>query len=149
MDLCTKMDGFATEFYERNARWVVRLHSGLVVFQDDGRPGLKHSAWKRLYDYCQETKDYIVEMSFGFRSNKKQLPSNAEGYFFCKGAMGCFGSDKTIDHFIVGTLNGGKLITTKWKVPEMLDQEVEKRDPNEAGICLIKKNTNLSSEPTV
>lgn len=147
--ICTQNDDYVKNFRECNASWIVTLSSGLVIYQDDGRPGTNESAWERLYQHCQDTGDYITEMSFGFRSNKKRLPSNAEGYFFCKGVMGCFGNSKTIQHFIVGTLNNDRLIVTKWKVPEMLDQEVEERNPNEAGICLIKKNTDPCSEPEV
>lgn len=149
MDICTECDNFIRDYQEMNPHWIVWLSSGLAVYQDDGRPGFSKSAWERLHDYCKENNDYIVDMSFGFRDNKRSLPSKADGYFFCKGAMGCFGMKKTIQHYIVGTLKDNKLVVTRWRVPEMFEQETEQRDPEKAGICLIKRNTNQSLEQRV
>jgi len=142
--ICTEFDNFAREYRECNPSWMVHLVSGIVVYQDDKRPDVKpYSAWERLRNYCINNNDYIVDMQIRFRSNIKQLPSNADGYFFSKGARGGFGMVKTHQLFFVGTLNNNKLLVTCWKTPEMLEEKTEERNPKEAGICLIAKNINL------
>ena len=147
--ICTEIDSFLKEYQERNQCWIVKLNSGLVVYQDDGRKNTVNSAWERLKEYCAENNDYIVDMSIGFRSNRHSLPSNADGYFFCKSAAGFFGCNKTIHSIVVGTLNDNILTVTTWKVPEMLNQSSEFRDPEKADICLIRKNINQSLEHQV
>jgi len=143
--ICTERDKFVANYIESLPSWVVWLNSGLVVFQDDGRPGVAPlSAWERLYDYCQTHNDYIVKMNIRFRSNVHTLPSDAEGYYFSKGVRGSFGMPITHQLFFVGALQNDRLKVTCWKVPEMLEEKTETRNPNEAGICLIRKGTNLS-----
>jgi hypothetical protein len=140
--ICTKRDNFVENYQEANPCWIVWLASGLVVFQDDGRPGEKHSAWVRLREYCWQSNDYITDMIIKFRSNSHRLPSNADGYYFSHGARGGFGMDKTLQLFFVGTLRHNILQVECWKVPEMLKEKVEERDPEKAGICLISKDMN-------
>lgn len=142
--ICTKRDDFIIDYQEQLPSWIVTLNSGVTVYQDDGRPGIEpHSAWERLYNHCQETNDYIVSMTIKFRSNMHQLSSNADGYYFSKGARAGF-AFPTMQLFFVGTLQNNRLIVTCWKTPEMLKEESEERNPNEAGICLIKRSINLA-----
>lgn len=139
--ICTEYDDYIQDYQERLPSWVVGLNSGLVIFQDDLRPGVEpHSAWERLYEYCQETGDYIQSMRIQFRKNRHQLSEHADGYYFSKGARGCFGMTRTIQLFFVGILNQGVLNVTCWKVPEMMKEKTEERDPTKAGICLIRNN---------
>lgn len=125
--------------YELEPRWEVVLNNGEKIFMDDGE-GEPASAWLRLRKYCSDNNLWITSMLFGFRSNVIYLPNNAEGYFFCRGALGSMGSDKTIDYFIVGALTNGILTTTKYRVPEMLEQETENRDPALYQDCLIVRS---------
>lgn len=129
---------FNQDRFEGEPRWEVALNNGEYIYMDDGY-GNPPSAWIRLKEYCSKHKLWITKMLFGFRSNTRTLPENADGYFFCKGALGSMGSDKTIHYFIVGTLQNGILTTTKWRVPEMLEQETENRDSSLYQDCLIVK----------
>ncbi len=146
--ICTQHDDFIVNYQETSPCWVAWLNSGLVVYQDDYRPNIEPpSAWARLYNHCKETGDYIINMQIKFRSNVKSLPANADGYYFSKGARGSFGQPKTHQLFFVGTVQHDVLNVTCWKVPEMLEEKTEERNINEAGICLIRKNTNPSLGP--
>jgi len=145
--ICTEVDQFIVEYQEMYPSWIVWLDSGLVVYQDDYRQNVKpYSAWERLGTYCKQNDDHIVNMVIQFRTNQHPLPTSADGYYFSKGARGGFSMSKTMKLFFVGTLQQDKLSVTCWKVPEMLQELTEERNPNEAGICLIKRNTNLSME---
>ena len=143
--LCNVEDDFSRDYYENNPRWVVVLSNGESVFQDDGRPGVEpRSAWERLHNYCKDNNLHIQSMSIMFRSNRQALPSNMDGYYFSKGSRGAFGFPKTMQLFFVGILNNGKLEVSCWKVPEMVKEKTEERDPTQAGICLIQKDTSRS-----
>ena len=145
--ICTVRDDFIEHYIETYPRWEVQLSNGEHVFQDDGRPGVDPaSAWLRLYDYCCKHNVYIKDMLIGFRSNTYSLPSNMDGYFFSKGAIGVFGGTKTISIFFVGILKNNILEVTRWKVPEMLKEETEIRDIEKAGECLIQKNMSQFME---
>jgi hypothetical protein len=142
--ICTTHDNYIENYVETYPSWEVKLASGLTVFQDDNRGGCApHSAWARLHQYCLDNNDHIVPMKIRFRNNIHHLPSDADGYYFSKGARGSFFSP-TMQLFFVGVLNDGKLEVTCWKVPEMLREQTEERDPEQAGICLIRKNMNQS-----
>jgi len=139
--ICTKRDNYVANYQEGNPSWIVKLSSGLAIFQDDLRPGVTPlSAWERLYNHCKDTGDYITSMKIKFRSNGHQLPENADGYYFSKGARGGLSLSRTIQLFFVGTLNQGILKVTCWKTPEMMPETTEERDPTKAGICLISKD---------
>jgi hypothetical protein len=145
--ICTELDKFVRELHEGTPSWIAGLNTGQTVFMDDGRPGLTHSAWVRLGEHCQNTGDYIVNFAVQFRSNRQHiLPNDADGYYFSKGARGGFALPKTHQLFFVGTLVNQKLLVTCWKVPEMLQEYTEERDPSQAGICLIKRNILPSLE---
>ena len=141
--ICTEKDDYINDYYENNPAWTVTLNNGLKVFQDDGRQGTTISAWERLYNYCNKTDNYIVNMTIGFRCNVHHLKSGADGYYFSKGVRGALCLTKSIPLFFVGTYNNDKLLVTCWKVPEMLEETTEERDPTKAGICLIKRNISL------
>lgn len=140
--ICTQRDNYVVNYQESNPSWIVELESGLVVFQDDFRPGVEpFSAWERLYNHCHTEKDYIRGMTIKFRSNAQRIPDNADGYYFSKGVRGALFLTRTINLFFVGTLNEGVLRVQCWKVPEMLPEAIEERDIKKAGLCLISRDT--------
>ena len=139
MNLSFSCDNFIQNYIECNPSWMVVLNNGTTVYQDDGRFE-PNSAWERLGIYCKQNGLYITDMQIRFRTNIKKLPSNKDGYFFCKMARGMFGGPKTLHLFLVGYLEDGLLNLTKWKVPEMLEETSEIRDPAGADICLIAKD---------
>lgn len=132
MCVCKKYD---QDFVEIHPRWEVILNNGETIYDDVEAP----SAWIRLRKYCQDNNLWIVKMLFGFRTNMRSLPENADGYFFCRSALGMCGINKTIHYFIVGTLQNGSLEVQYWKVPEMLFENKENRKTNENDECLIMK----------
>ena len=142
MTVCKVFDEFMQNYAECCPRWEVVLNNSERIYQDDGRANIEpQSSWLRLNNYCKENNLYIKEMVIMFRDNVFALPSNMNGYFFSKGARGMFGSTRTMQLFFVGTLQNGSLEVSCWKVPEMLKEWTETRDPEKAGECLIKKTT--------
>ena len=140
MSVCKQFDEFMQIYAEGHPRWEVVLNNNERIYQDDGRADIKpQSAWLRLNNYCKENNLYIKEMTIMFRDNVFALPPNMDGYFFSKGARGMFGSTRTMQLFFVGTLQNGRLEVSCWKVPEMLKEWTEERNPSEAGECLIQK----------
>ena len=141
--ICTERDQFIVDLQETCPSWVVGLNSGLVVYQDDYRPEVQPPiAWERLGMYCSQFDDYIINMQIRFRSNIKALPSNADGYYFCRGVRMSFGADGSTPLFYVGSLQNGILEVGRWRTPEMILEHTEVRDIKKAGICLISKNIN-------
>lgn len=146
-NLSTYVDEWLDDIYLHQARWEVLLASGVRVFQDDDRYLAKPaSAWERLGIHCKENDDYIVDMSIKFRSNTVHVGSNADGFFFCKSTLGSIGA--SWNFYLCGMLRGDILKVRKWSVPSLVatpfldnDSLEEIRDPKEAGICLIKRNT--------
>lgn len=133
-------DQYTKDIMEGGGRWVVKLNDGNLVYQDDNRPdAVPPSAWERLGIVCKANNLYIVDMYLQFRSNIVHLPSNADGYFFSKMAMGGFGSEKTWNFYIVGCLKNDILTVEHWKMPELLQYEVETRNVDECGINLIRR----------
>ena len=129
-----------------NPIWVVTLNNNEVIYQDDGCvSNEEYSAWIRLKKYCQENNLYITDMSVGFRSNRYSLLSNADGYYFSRGARGAFGNPRTTHLFFAGTLTNGILSVTCWKVPEMLEEQTETRPIKENDPCLILHPNMLQS----
>ena len=146
MTICTDFDEFMSHYAENCPRWEVVLSNDQRVFMDDDRPDMEpRSAWLRLREHCKKEHLYIKEMTIMFRDNRFSLPSNADGYFFSKGARGMFGSVRTMHLFLVGALQNGRLEVSCWKVPEMLQEWTEERNPDEAGECLISKDDMLLS----
>jgi hypothetical protein len=140
MEVCTVFDEFMQNFAEGTPRWEVVLNNNERIFQDDGRPGMQPvSAWERLYHYCQQNGLYITSMRIMFRDNVYELPSNKDGYFFSKGIRGILGELVNFHLFIVGYLENDQVCVTCWKVPELIPEWTDIRDPEKAGLCLITK----------
>jgi hypothetical protein len=135
-------------FIESNPRWEVNLNNNEHVVMDCDNINISiRNSWLRLKNYCLMNDLYIVDMIIGFRSNIFSLPSNMDGYFFCKGVRGAFGVPKTMQLFFVGALQNGVLEVSCWKVPEMLKEKTENRNIAENLECLITKNNiNLYME---
>ena len=124
--ICTKEDSFLDE----KTIWVALLSNGQTVFQDDGREGIKdYSAWIRLKDHCDQEGVYIEDLKIKFRSHTVPIPKS-EGYHFIKG-MGCMVGFDPEEFFIVGTLQGGTLKRTWYKVPEIVEDKTANIEENE------------------
>jgi hypothetical protein len=136
-------DELIASHVEGHARWVARLSNGLSIYQDDFRQyeqftdERNYSTWTRLRDYCLKEKVSVTALKAQFRSNVHWLVENAEGYYFCKAAMGMFGNDDTWHYFVVGTVNNGKLITKRFKTPEMISDVEDEREIRKDDLCLI------------
>lgn len=142
MTVCLKQDEYVTDLEQgcMTASWRARLSNGDVVIQDDDRPGMDPpQAWLRLQDYVRKNGLSITKIWLQFRSNIQAdiLPENADGYYFCKQALSFLHGSKTFHFYILGSLQNGKLVVQRWKVPELVLVEKEERDPATAGVCLI------------
>ena len=138
--VCKEPDPYFGQYSDSNAYWLVTLSNKETIYQDDGRPGLEiESAWIRLKQYCLENELYIVDMRVNFRSNSHLVGEFAEGFYFCKGVSGTLYSANSNNLYITGTLKGSVVEVTKWKVPELLSEGSEYRNPAFAGDCLISK----------
>lgn len=125
--------------------WIATLSDGRKVYQDDDRPEhTERRAWVRLQEFCKKNNLYVVSMTVKFRSHQEDTKKSSEGYFFRKGILGSFGSDKSIRFYLTGPIIGNKIHVTKWRVPEIIIEEEEIRDieGNEDGIIW---NQNLKA----
>ncbi len=139
--ICLSEDDYVRELQDRGtALWLASLSDGTTAFMDDGRPGLgEHSAWVRLATHVREGGLRLRGLSLRFRGHREAgiLPDDADGYYFCKSALGTFGQDVTMGFYLVGALRGRRMEVQRWSVPELILVEREERDPARAGKCLI------------
>jgi hypothetical protein len=129
--LCTKQDSFL----EDKAIWIVKLSNGLTVYQDDGRPGLKHSAWVRLVEYLKARLEIekeptsIDRLLFTFRSHVEPIgPAKAKGYYFSKGALRDSAWPHTKQCLVGGWLReDNRVVCEWWDTPELIKgREIDK-----------------------
>lgn len=145
--LSKEFDAYINVYADNNPLWVATLSNGETVYQDDGRPNIKPaSAWIRLKAYCEINDLYITNIKVRNRSHIEDIGSNYDGYFFCKGAGGVMFGDMTIHTFIIGTLTGEKLSVRKWRLPELIAEGVEERDPYDLPECIIAKKGILNEQ---
>lgn len=69
--------------------WVVKLDSGLEVYQTPDDPTLDEpNAWLRLRAYCEDTNSKILCMAYATQdhdqSRQVNLEPNADGYFYSR-----------------------------------------------------------------
>lgn len=151
--VCLAEDDFTAELQSdrRQALWQARLSDGTVATMDDGRPGASpHSAWVRLGEHCRASGLAVESLWLKFRSNaaRRIVPDGADGYFFCKSALGMLNSKDTFSFFLVGYLRDSKLVVQRWQVPELILVDVEERDPDYSGHCLIRRPLAESPPPS-
>lgn len=145
--VCKQVDEWLRDFMEHNTIWIATLNNDEKVYCDDFRPGVvPESAWLRLKSYCQENGLYIKDLIVKFRSNCIGVESGCDGYFFSKALRAYWGANKNINFFIVGTLKNGILVTSKYRVPELIFEYSEERDIDESKENLICKNMIQSTE---
>jgi len=136
--ICTTADELIASRLEGQTLWIATLDDGTTVYQDDDRDGISPpSAWLRLREHCRVNSRHIVRLFLRFRSHVEHLPENADGYFFCKAALGVFGNDHTQHFYVVGSLKNGILTVDKWKIPELIRWETETREYSLDDECLI------------
>lgn len=133
MSICTSYDGYLQDKDE--PIWIVRLSDGLEVFCDDGRYGDTDKAWNRLRDYLFESYKKIDKLFIKFRSHTELVAERSEntiGWYFGRAADAWVGQP-TSNFMIVGTVeqNSDKIWarTTKWRVPEIIKDIEEERNP--------------------
>ena len=135
--LSKDFDSYINTYADNNPLWIVTLSNDETIYQDDGRPNIKPaSAWVRLKKYCEINDLHITNMKLRNRSNIEDVGSDCDGYFFCKGAGA----------LIVGTLTGEKLSVKRWRLPELISEETEERDPYELPECIIAKKGILNEQ---
>ena len=145
--LSKEFDSYINVYADNNPLWIATLSNGEVVYQDDGRPNVKPaSAWARLKKYCEINDVHITNIKIRNRTHIEDLGSDCDGYFFCKSAGALLFGDMTQHAFIFGTLNGEKLSVRKWRLPELIPEATEERDPYELPECIIAKKGILNEQ---
>ena len=145
--LSKEFDSYINVYADNNPLWIATLSNGEVVYQDDGRPNVKPaSALARLKKYCEVNDVHITNIKIRKRTHIEDLGSDCDGYFFCKSAGALLFGDMTQHAFIFGTLNGEKLSVRKWRLPELIPEATEERDPYELPECIIAKKGILNEQ---
>ena len=121
-------------FINRKVIWQAHLDNGLVVAQDDGRPGIHPwRAWDRLRMYLAIEKNVsIIDFYVRLLDNVVQpLPKNAEGYFY-RDAHGAIAGSASWDMFTMGYVKNGKVYDFKYRKPELVQMgNPQERDVSE------------------
>jgi hypothetical protein len=126
-------DEYVRERFFTHTRWVATLSDGRRVFDDEGRPGVSPpQSWLRLAAFLKENPGLrLTGLRLQFRSHHEApLPDGAEGYFFRKAAMASPGSP-TAEFWLVGHLEGGVVKVSRWRVPELVREGGDERDPGD------------------
>lgn len=132
--ICTSYDGFLQEKDE--SVWIVELSDETRVYCDDGRYGVTDKAWDRLREYIKTTHSTISKLFIKFRSHIElvvERDENTIGWYFGR-AAGCWVGCPTTNYMIVGAVQQSDTIlarTTKWRVPEIIKDVEEDRDPSD------------------
>jgi len=131
--------------------WQVELNTGQMVYEDDHRPGFVPSAWERLCYHCEHTGDYIKNMWIRFRDHVECVGSDEDGFFLYKEIRANPGWDKEVFLYIAGVLEGETIRCKKWKLPEILVDEVEDREApggitQVLGLPALIRKPNVSTE---
>tara|TARA_R100000008_G_C3577865_1_gene166419 strand:+ start:1088 stop:1570 length:483 start_codon:yes stop_codon:yes gene_type:complete len=145
--LSKEFDDYINVYADKNPLWIATLSNGEQVYQDDGREGIEPaSAWVRLKQYCSINDLYIESIKLRNKSHIEELGSGHDGYFFCKSAGALLFGDMTQHSFVFGTLTGEKLSVRKWRLPELVPESVEERDPYENPEFIIAKKGILNEQ---
>lgn len=124
---------------KNEAIWVVKLSNGLVVYGDDGRPGLHPNSWIRLKKFVFHENLHITELNLRFRSHMElACPRNAAGYYF--GHSAAYYNGANISCCLCGYFNhiaDTTLHISKWQVPELIFLKEERRELNLSHQLLI------------
>ena len=145
--LSKEYDAYVNVYADNNPIWIATLSNGETVYQDDGRPNVKpQSAWVRLKIYCENNGLYITNLKVKNRSHLEDVGSDHDGYFFCKGAGGFLFDGDTLHTFVIGILEGETLRTKTWRLPELIPDSFQDRDPYESPNCIIAKRGILNEQ---
>ena len=145
--LSKEFDTYVNVYADNNPLWIATLSNGETIYQDDGRPNVKpSSAWTRLKKYCEVNNLYIINIKVRNRSHIEDIGSDYDGYFFCKSAGALMFGDITQHAFVLGFLEGEKLSVRKWRLPELIPEEIEERDPYDLPECIIAKKGILNEQ---
>jgi len=146
--LSKEFDSYINQYADSNPIWIAELSNGETVYQDDGRPNVKpESGWLRMKQYCEENNLHIESIKVRNRSHIEDVGSGYDGYFFCKGAGALLFQDLTVHTFNIGHLKDDKLYVRTWRLPELIPERFEERDPYKVSSeCLIIKKGVLDEE---
>ena len=145
--LSKELDDYIIKYADSNPIWIATLSNGETIYQDDDRPNVEPaSAWVRLKQYCEENNFYITNLKIRNRTHIEEVGSDYDGYFFCKGAGALMFSDFVVHTYNIGVLEGEKLKVQIWRLPELLPERFEERDPYQSPECLITKKGILNEQ---
>tara|TARA_Y100001938_G_scaffold88159_1_gene120784 strand:+ start:1902 stop:2378 length:477 start_codon:yes stop_codon:yes gene_type:complete len=147
MQLTKEFDDYIVGYADSNPIWIATLSNGETIYQDDDRPNVEPpSAWVRLKAYCEENNLHITNLKVRNRTHIEEVGSDYDGYFFCKGAGALMFSDYVIHTYSIGVLKGESLKVQTWRLPELVPERFEERDPYQSPDCLITKKGILNEQ---
>ncbi len=133
--ICTSYDSYLQD--QDKAVWIAELSDGTQVFCDDGRYGEKDIAWARLRKYLKNSGLRIAKLLIKFRSHTELVAERNEdtvGFYFGR-AVSAWVGQPTINYMVVGVVQkseqGELAHTTKWRVPEIIEDEKDTRNPSD------------------
>ena len=145
--LSKEFDTYINVYADNNPLWIATLSNGETIYQDDGRPNVEPpSAWVRLKKYCEVNNLHITNIKVRNKSHIEDVGSGYDGYFFCKSVGALMFGDMTQHSFVLGVLEGEKLSVRKWRLPELIPEEVEERNPYDLPECIIAKKGILNEQ---
>jgi|TARA_R110000751_G_scaffold276860_3_gene378078 hypothetical protein len=145
--LSKELNDYVIKYADNNPIWIATLSNGETIYQDDDRPNIEPaSAWVRLKQYCEENSFHITNLKVRNRTHIEEVGSGHDGYFFCKGAGALMFSDFVVHTYNIGVLKGDKLKVQIWRLPELLPERFEERDPYQSPECLITKKGILNEQ---
>ena len=134
--ICTVYDSYLQDI-DRTV-WVTVLSDGSNVYGDDYRYGENDIAYRRLAKYLKDTGLRIEKILLKFRSHVEECQVRNEGtvgWYFGRG-IGCWMGQENIHYMITGQVQEAPSLEfqrschcKKWRVPEILLDEEDTRDP--------------------
>ena len=134
--LSKELNDYVIKYADNNPIWIATLSNGETIYQDDDRPK----------QYCEENSFHITNLKVRNRTHIEEVGSGHDGYFFCKGAGALMFSDFVVHTYNIGVLKGDKLKVQIWRLPELLPERFEERDPYQSPECLITKKGILNEQ---
>lgn len=108
------------------AFWVAELDNKKLVCQENAH------TWKNLINYISKYDINIISFYIRYMDNVvKPLPDYANGYFYREASMGIMNGPE-FSLMSIGYVTGDKIVSFKYRKPELIRVETDYRNISEA-----------------
>lgn len=133
-EVSTTVDPYIAVYYDSNPCWTITLEDGRNIYQDDDRPGLSPSAWKRAKKaiYANDLEIDIVRFRFSGYEHivyDRKRDDTYQGFYFSKGKAAILSQEESreFDTYVAGKVYGDMVSVKKYDVPfERIFEELER-----------------------